>query len=329
MKKRVLMFCVSFFGYEKRIADALRDIGCEVDLYDERPYSGFLGKVCLRYDFPFYRRVVRHYFSKIVSRNQSREYDYILVVKGEAVNEEEVKLLRQAYPKAVFILYLWDSVINIPNCEKKIPLYDRVFTFDPEDAKKHGIPMLSIPYGKEYISLEEPEKYAYDVAFIGTMHSDRPRIVKTLEQICQHEGKTFYAYCYCPHKLVYLIGKITNPNYRYISRKDVHFEPLSVEKVRDIYNASKCVLDIEHYRQSGTTTRPIEVLPMKKKIITTNQRVMEFPFYCENNFYLLSRKDIQFDSTFCDSTYVPVDEEYLKQYSPECFARTLLYGKEK
>jgi len=31
-KKRVLMFCPSFFGYDKRLANAIRNEGYEVDL---------------------------------------------------------------------------------------------------------------------------------------------------------------------------------------------------------------------------------------------------------------------------------------------------------
>ena len=112
--KRILMFCVSFFGYEKRLADALREAGYRVDLYDERPSNGFVGKVCVRLGLKAYQGVINRRLKKIVEENRDGEYDYVFVVKGEAMDAAQIRLLRQAYPKAQFVLYLWDSGNTIP-----------------------------------------------------------------------------------------------------------------------------------------------------------------------------------------------------------------------
>ena len=83
--KKVLMFCPTFFGYEKRLKNALSDNGYEVDLYDERPSNGFFGKTFVRLGFKIYRPVVRKYIARIIAENKDKNYDYILVVKGEVL----------------------------------------------------------------------------------------------------------------------------------------------------------------------------------------------------------------------------------------------------
>lgn len=322
--KKVLMFCTSFFGYENRIAIALREQGYDVDLWDERPSHSFVGKACVRFNAKLYRPVIRRYYDGIISQNQEKEYDYVFVVKGEAVNEEIIGLLRKTYSNAMLILYLWDSVINIPDCEKRMRLYDRVLTFDPHDAQKYGIHYLPIPYDKNSFYFGLQDKYEYDVAFVGTAHSLRPRVIKQLENNCKEQGRTCFVYFYSPHILVYLFNKLTNPDYRWIKLRDVHFTPLSADQVNQIYASSRCVLDVEHPKQQGATTRPVEMLPMKKKIITTNSRVYDFPFYNSNNFCVIDRNDPKVQDSFFDTQYAEVDPEIMEQYSPSRFVEELM-----
>ena len=323
-KKSVLMFCANFFGYDKRIARALQDEGYAVDLFDERPGNGFVAKTCIRYRVSLYRPVIKRYIQSVIQQAGDRQYDYVLVVKGEGITEQAIAMLRAAYPEAKFVLYLWDSAANIPQCEERMKLYDRVLTFDPADAEKYAIPHLSIPYGMEYMQREEADRQDYDVAFIGTAHSVRPRVVKQIEQLCREHGRSCFVYFYSPHILVFLLNKLTNRDYRWIKKKDVHFKALSSRQVRDIYSRSKCVLDIEHPKQQGMTTRAVEMLALNKKIMTTNTRVQDAPFYHPNNICLIDRDNPQLDISFLDAPYVPVSEDVLEQYSPGRFARELM-----
>ncbi|MBE6718760.1 MAG: hypothetical protein E7574_05865 [Ruminococcaceae bacterium] len=323
-QKSILIFCPTFFGYENRMAEAFRDEGFEVCLYDERPSRSFICKAALRLNLKFYKPVVRNYLKKIIKENKDKQFEYVFVVKSESFGEKEVAMLREAYPEAKLILYFWDSVANVPDGEKKIALYDRVLTFDPNDSEKYNLPFLPVPYGKEYTKAKEIEKYEYDVAFIGTAHSVRPRVVKQIKEQCEQMGKKCFTCFYSPHIFVYLLNRFTNKDYKYISRKEINFKSLSTQEVCDIYNSSRCVMDIEHPRQNGITTRPIEMLSMKKKIITTNPYVKQFDFYNENNFLIIDRNDPKIDKSFFETEYLPVDEEVLYKYSPKKFVETIL-----
>ena len=63
--------------------------------------------------------ILRKYIKMVIEQNKDKQYDYVLVVKSEAFGEKELELLRNAYKNAEFILYLWDSVVNVPDGEKK------------------------------------------------------------------------------------------------------------------------------------------------------------------------------------------------------------------
>ena len=63
-REEVLMFCPAFFGYENRIAQAFRDAGFDVCLYDERPNKSFICKAALRFNLKFYKSFVTKYVKK-------------------------------------------------------------------------------------------------------------------------------------------------------------------------------------------------------------------------------------------------------------------------
>jgi len=214
------------------------------------------------------------------------------------------------------------------DAEKRMKKYDRVLTFDPRDSQKYGIPLLPIPYDEKGFAYQNCGEYKYDVAFVGTAHSVRPRVVKKIAKICAEQGRSCYIYFYSPHILVYLLNKLTNPSYRWISLKEIHFKPLGSQELHEVYQVSRCVMDIEHPRQDGATTRPVEMLPMQKKIITTNAHVKAFPFYSSDNFCVIDRNYPEIPEDFWDAPYVPVSAQIMERYSPQWFAQCLLEGKE-
>lgn len=323
--KRVLIFCPDFFGYREQIVQQLQQNQCHVDLYDERPSTDSVTKVLLRLNCPLIRPKVHRYFERIIENHRDERYDYVFVIKGEAVDSKVVSMLRRAYPNAVFVLYLWDSVANIPDCEKKIGLYDRVLTFDPDDSQKYGLPFRPLFYGSGFESAAENAEFEYDVCFIGTAHSIRPRIVAQIAQSCQRAGLRFYSYLYLPHVLVYYHNKLVLSDYKYLDRSQIHFTPLSREQMQRIYRSSRCILDVEHPKQQGITTRPLEMLKMQKKVITTNRQIVDYDFYNSANFSIIDTANPEVDTDFLQQDFVPASQQLLDKYSVQGFLDAVLY----
>lgn len=321
--KRILMFCPQFFGYDTKMADALRCQGYQVDLYDERVSNGVLAKTCIRYNVKLFHPVLDRYVSQIVARNADKQYDYIFVIKGEGLTRAGISVLRSAYPQAKLILYLWDSLDNIRDGVGKLSLYDKVLTFDPEDASAYDLRFRPLFYHKGFSGTQVATEFQYDIAFIGTSHSSRPRIVKALTEQCEKTGRKFFSYLFTPHYLVYLYNKLFNREYRNVKWSDLHSQSLPAQTVREIYDASRCVLDVEHGRQRGLTMRTIEMLGIGKKVITTNALIAQYDFYNPKNFFILDRANPVLDVAFLDTPYEPLSPEIQEKYSLDSFLKEI------
>ena len=321
--KRILMFCPSFFDYDKKMADALRNQGYLVDLYDERVSNHVFAKTCIRYNIALYHPVMDRYVSRVIGENGDKQYDYIFVIKGEGLTRNGLGMLRKAYPNAKLILYLWDSLDNIADGVGKLSLYDRVLTFDPEDAKAYNLVFRPLFYHKGFAGEQGTSAFDYDIAFIGTAHSSRPRIVKQLTEQCEKQGRKFYSYLFTPHYLVYLYNKVMNREYRCVRWSDLHTQSLPAQTVRQVYDTSRCVLDVEHGRQRGLTMRTIEMLGMGKKVITTNALIQNYDFYDPRNYLIIDRKEPVLDVSFLDTDYTPLPKQIQEKYSLDSFLKEI------
>lgn len=329
LNKKILMFGPSYFGYTECIVTQLKTMGAQVDLYNDRPNNSVLCKTLVRYQVKAYHPAVVAHYTKAAEENKDKDYDYICVIKGECVDATIMKMLREHFPRAKCILYMWDGLHNIPHGVDRLSLFDRVLTFDPNDADKYGLVFRPLFFRKEYARIApEPDRYDYDVSFIGTAHSIRPKLVKAVEDICKREGRTCFHYLFLPHKLVYFHQKVLNRDYRKVHMSDIHFTAMSAEQVRRIYDTSRCILDIEHISQWGLTIRTIEMIGMGKKFITTNADIKEYDFYSPNNILILDRDNPQIPAEFWDAPYEPIPQQIINRYSLETFVRDLFEVKE-
>ena len=82
-----------------------------------------------------------------------------------------------------------------------------------------------------------------------------------------------------------------------------------------IYSDSRCVLDSAQAGQLGLTIRVLEALGAKKKLITTNEDIVNYDFYNEENIYVYDGKSFDFESPFFKETYKEIDKEVYEKYS--------------
>jgi len=315
------MFAPLFFGYGEIIAKQLESMGATVDLFNERPGNSAWSKIMVRYNVRFYHPIIEKYFDRIITENKGKDYDFIFVIKGEAINSSISKKLRQAYPHAKMIVYYWDSLKNIPDGPAKLKLYDHALTFDPVDAKTYGIPLRPLFYHKTYdASASTVTQYQYDFSFIGTAHTIRPRIVKQLSQQYHYH---FFSYLFLPHPIVFLYNKLLNRDYRDVHWRDIHFTPIDSKQIRKIYDKSYCILDVEHAKQNGLTMRTIEIVGSQKKLITTNTTIKDYDFYNPNNICIIDRINPQIPTEFMQTPYTPIPSNIQQRYTLESFVKDI------
>jgi spore maturation protein CgeB len=146
-----------------------------------------------------------------------------------------------------------------------MPLFLHRYSFQLE-ANDAGLRLKHLFYGPEFRPLGSSDARRYDVAFVGTLHSDRYRFVK---RVLAGFGSAF-VYFYSQARWFFLLKRMTDPRLRDVDSADVHFEKLDRASVAAAFRNSLAVLDMQHDQQSGLTMRSFEVLASGAYLVTTN-----------------------------------------------------------
>lgn len=315
--KNILFIAPKFFGYEREINNKLIEMGAKVDYFDERPSNDFMTKSLIRINRRLLARKNNKYYEDIINKTKDNKYDFILIIRAEAISRAKLKKLKATHNCAKLILYLWDSLSYNPNTKKIEDLFDHIYTFDHNDAKKyvnyHFRPSFFIDAYKDTSTVAED----IDVLFVGTVHTDRYMVLKKMKAQFDDMGLNYHFYMYYPSKLLFWIKKIFDPRFKGVRFNDLKFTSLDAEEVTSLYARAKAILDIERPKQNGLTIRTIEVLASKKKMITTNHSIVSYDFYNENNYLIIDRNRPFMKKEFLQQTYRNIDENIYNFYSIE------------
>lgn len=328
--KKILLIALP--GYPDGIIKQMKQLGAEVDFINDKPNEGVICKTLGRLQIPLYLRIIDSYYYEKINALRHKQYDYILVIRGEYTTVEALKKLRDTFKKAKLVLYMWDGMHkqNTRGIEKKWKYYDIVYTFDRIDyeANKDKISFLPLYYYGEYLPRDckspNSNEFKYDVSFIGTGHADRVKIVKNVMIQCKNNGRKTFCYVFMPHYLVFLLNKILNRNFRGVRKEEIHFKMLPFEKLYKIYADSKCIVDVENPGQHGLTMRSIETIGLRRKFITTNQDIVNYDFYNPNNILVIDRNNPVVDMGFFEKPYINLSDELYEKYSLKSWILTLL-----
>lgn len=317
--KKILFFAPAFFNYELIIKSKMEQMGASVAFYDERAVKSALGRAFLKICPSVFTPKSDEYYKTIIKVNERINYDYVFVIKCDMIFERTLKELRRTFPKAKFCLYLYDSVKNIPGIKDKIMHFDYASSFDRNDCESGmGFNFRPLFFSDDFRKNEDDKKeYQYDVAFCGTIHSDRYDILKKVEGHCKNDGLRYSSFYYLQSKFIYYYYKLTKASFRGTKPQDFSFEKKPHKEIANIEDSTRIIIDIQHPAQSGLTMRTIEMIGLKKKIITTNQDIVNYDFYEPVNVCVIDRKNPKLDNQFLDVAYRELPDSIYKKYSLE------------
>ena len=145
--KHILLLGIGFYDYETAISKELCRRGAKVFFIDA-VYKSFLKKILLRVSRHLLQKIASNYLLNQIAK-QSEDIDYIIIIKGDALREEHISLLKRKYPNTRMLLYLWDSINRISNSELLLKSFDRILTFDRVDAIKNNLVFRPLFYRNE------------------------------------------------------------------------------------------------------------------------------------------------------------------------------------
>jgi hypothetical protein len=309
-----LVICAPFFSYHQIIIGELESRGHSVVWWSDRISENSLYKILLRISPKTVARFSRGSFENKAGILVKKYIKNVLVVKGEGLSTATVKFLRNSMPDARFHLYLWDGLENVRGALDMAPLFDTVSSFDPDDAKRFGW-----HYRPLFASNTEKSpkvamgRWKHDWIFIGSLHSDRYKILRRL--VFNSANLRSFVYCFIPGKLAWLLRHITDWSLWQPGTIKISTLSLTSKMVGQIVDEARAVVDIEHPRQRGLTMRTIETLMAHRKLITTNSRIRDTDLFDESRVCIINRNNPVIPEQFLDTPFLPFSSSIRERYS--------------
>lgn len=342
-KQSVLFFGLRFFGYCRKIADEMEREGMTVDYYEEsiKGKTGFIVKKLIPGILPFFSD---RYYKRLLATCRKKRYDCILFFRTDTLSVKMLERIRNTFPDAQMILYLWDSVKNSPGLMKKIKCFDRVYSFDRVDCRTYPEfrfrPLFYLEEADEKAKAAKhplasdeqatiPVESKQDVGFWGTIHSDRYPVLKMLEAECQRKGYSFYMYPYLPSRLALWYYKLKDKRYRGTKSKNFEYHKLEITEIDELAAKTKVVVEIQHPDQQGLTMRTMECIHKQQKLVTSNADIVYYDFYRKSNICVIDREHPVIDEGFLEAEYEPIPKEIAAEYSLRAWIREVVQGDEK
>lgn len=262
-----------------------------------------------------FERKIDQYWREILSKDKySKKYDILFVLDGQSFRKVVFDILKQRNPALKSANYLFDST-GIYKFDINFTYFDKVYTFDREDARRYHLRLLPIYYVEQSVD----SGFHYDIFGMGAIQEDRYQVFKNIAGIAKREGLSYYLKLFVffsiRSKLLYQFRcKI----YNMLGMKTISLnamqsefatdETMSPSDFRQYIFSSDIIIDTCATHQKGLTARFMWALGLGKKIITNNAESMQYSFYDKNQILILG--DGRSVEDFLKSPFVPsVDKQ--------------------
>jgi hypothetical protein len=311
---KILLIAPPFFGYAQEISQSLTQAGAIVDYLPDRPFEAPILKAITRLNRNLAIPFADKFYIESLEKIGKTDYTHVLVIIGEALSPKLLKYVRAQFLAAEFILYMWDSFKNKKALVENLKYFDRALTFDKEDAIIYGMQFRPLFFSSGFAP-SKTDINSIDISFIGTAHSDRYKVIKSVRLGLGQDIKQYF-YLYLQARWVFYAYRFGNPAFKGARVSEFEFTALGKAAVRNIFANSTAILDIEHPQQTGLTMRTFETLGSYKKLITTNLAIETYDFFSHKNIYIIQRdKPTAIPKNFFYEPYEPINKGLYEKYS--------------
>jgi len=312
--KKVLFFGPQTFGYELEIIREMQAMGAEVTFRSVRPVEHGWIIAALRIFPRLSWRFSDLFFFPWLAKSAPTACDIVFIVKGEGLSPRFLQALRDRYPTAVFILYLWDSATNCTGIELKLPFFDDCFSFDPSDCTVFPQFRYRPLFFLDRYLRDGSDTQGNGLFFVGTLNGDRPKVIARLLSALD-PSIAFEYFLFVRSRLELALRRLIDRPLRRIDAGHLIFSPIPSETLSGHIKRCTAVLDIEHPRQTGLTMRTFEVIASGKKLVTTNRSVVDQDFYDPARILVIDRNDPVVPPQFLAAGLPPFPPGFISKYS--------------
>lgn len=321
----VLLVSPRTFTYHEVICDTLRRMGYRVTWWDERASRHTAYKLALRLLPGITARWTAGHYLRALHALAGEQVTHMLVIKGEGLSRQVVLAMRQQFADAAMGYYLWDGLDNVRGARGIADVFDAVASFDPVDAAAQGWrhrPLFS-SFARPGQAAPAPVAKSFDWCFIGTLHSDRHRVIHRLRQRGGPAVRSF-VFGFSPSRWMLAVRRLTDWTLWSAPPGSLSTVPLPASQVQDIVARSAAVLDVEHPRQRGLTMRTIETLMAGHKLVTTNAHITDSDLFHPSRAQVISRQAPAIPPAFLQQPFEPLPAALRQRYTCEGWLAELL-----
>jgi hypothetical protein len=304
---KITLITLDNWGFNSLIVNELKEKGCIVQHID---FDKF------RYIYPTKIERAKNFFSKIfLNRNIKKEHlhveilkrldrlelqDIIFMVKADYLLPKTIKAIKPNCKK--YISFFNDNYKRAPNIKKIYSYFDEVFSFEKEDVKHFNFKFITNFIYKELPSTTSDEEDA--VFNISTYDLKR---LKIIEEIAYKLDEIKESYS------IYSIGKHSEP-YKHNTKIVYTNKKINLSETESYIKKTKALLEVHRENQQGLTFRVFESLGYKKKLITTNEDIVNYDFYDPNNILVIDKNNVEIPKAFFETPYKEIPEKIYKKY---------------
>jgi spore maturation protein CgeB len=261
-RPRVLLFATRFHGYERAIADALINLGAQVELIDylphrfsRRPLDRLVGSVLPRLGMPVFNDAQRHRFrAKLLARITALEPDLCLVVKGEVLDPDTLHAARARSPATRWVCWFMDMIEGYPEVRALVPLFDRFYSYSTCDAQTLRSSFANVEYlpGGFDPTVYRPRPAAakdIDVVFAGRVDAHRRSLLEPVVDRLAADGRSWRIIGGAQPGIGLLKHIKTYP--RFLLKHVVHRD-LDGRSLAHLYGRSRICLNIHSLGDAGS-----------------------------------------------------------------------------
>lgn len=261
-RRCLLVAPLSFYSFHKTVSAGLEQLGYAVDTVNDEYPSSSVGKVLAKVAMP----LLRAYTMRILKRllDTRSRYDLVLIIKGRGLSPGALHYLKSRSERVV--AYNFDSFLFNPSPLDWQHLADRYCTFDIQDAKTWGIPLVHLFSAAPVAPARER---LYDLSIIQRVHSDRLVFAELILHSLPRDARPF-VFLYESSVLTFALGLLKHPLLYARLWPHISFKPMSYAKAMEILGQSRITFDYAHPLQSGVTIRCFESQSLGVSILTNN-----------------------------------------------------------
>lgn len=284
--KRLFFIGIGFYDYEDIIRHAIEQKGACVTYVTSTTRS---------LKVRFFKKIGFSVISAKIERSLRQKNlkkgisnDFVFIIKGQYLTQEDIDLVRILNPNAKFILYLWDSLKRHDNAQLLLENFDNIWSFDRNDCLENSKFKFRPLFYRDAFS-DSNKQYA--LSFIGWLHSDRLIVIRKLREELRNSGQKYFLKLYMG-RFDYLVCRYFKKILSKDDKELVILTPMNYEKVQRVIMESQNVLDISHPLQSGLTIRTIEALAAGCHLLTTNKDIVNYLEINKNSYTLFDRDSL-------------------------------------